>query len=390
MAAGPGPISTTFVDESKTHHVFLIPGLFGFATLAGYDYFGHLERGISERFAAAGVPVRIERVPSLPTSSIRARAVMVARTVARGAEGSGPIHLVGHSSGGLDARLVLSPGTRLQVEKDALDWTSRARTVIGMNAPHYGTPLAAYFATVSGTRFLYAVSLLTVTSLSLGKLPLTGLAGLVSVAKAVDDSLGLDIRLVDDVLEQVSRFVGERGRREIHDFLQHIRDDQSGIVQLMPEVADLFNASVADRAGVRYGCVVTSAPPPTPGRVLEAALSPAGALGLAVYTTLYGVASRASRRYGYAVPTPEQARALSAGLRRKVGPENVDGVVPTLSMLWGDVVWCGAADHLDVVGHFEDGGRDVHVDWLRSGAHFKRSDFAAMVDSMCRFMLRTP
>ncbi len=373
-----------------THRVYLIPGLFGFATLAGYDYFVHLEKAIGSRLADAGVDVKLELVPSLPTASIIARAAEVASAVARSSRSSDDaIHLVGHSSGGLDARLVLSPGSQLPVHEDQLAWRSRVQSLVTLNAPHYGTPLAAYFSTVSGTRLLYALSLLTVTGLSLGKLPLAALAAAVSAVRAVDGGLGLDIQLIDDLTEGVLRFVGERGRNEIRAFLRHMQRDQAGIVQLMPEVLELFNSAVSDRPGVRYGCVASSAPPPKPRLVLGAAVSPLAALQLALYTTLYGVASRADRRYPYAVPDAQQARALSAGLRREIGPDKVDGVVPTLSMLWGELIWCGAADHLDVVGHFGDEERPrSHVDWLRSGAQFSRRDFAAMADGLCAFLLR--
>lgn len=373
----------------ETHHIYLIPGLFGFATLAGYDYFAHLERAIETRFSAAGVPVVLERVPSLPTASISQRAVMVARTVARTAGDSGPIHLIGHSSGGLDARLLLSPGNRLPISDEEARAIDRVRSSISLNTPHYGTPLAGYFSTVAGTQLLYVLSLLTITTLSIGHLPLSVLARLIEVVRGVDKDLGLDIRLISGLTEYALRFVGERGRAEINEFLGHIEHDRAGIIQLMPDVSDLFNATVIDRPGVRYGCVATSAPPPRPRHVLGAVLSPLGALHLAVYTTLYGVTSRTDKRYTYATPTSQQEGVLTEGLMREVTPENVDGVVPTLSMLWGELLYCGAADHLDVVGHFGDERpfKD-HVDWLRSGSRFRRTDFGSMVDAMCGFLLR--
>ncbi|HVW30228.1 MAG TPA: hypothetical protein VHC69_32940 [Polyangiaceae bacterium] len=375
-------------DATRPHHVFLIPGLFGFTTLAGYDYFQHLEAAIRDRFRRAGVPVLIERVPSLPTSSIRSRAVVLADAVRRSASGN-PIHLVGHSSGGLDARLLMSPSTTLPGVRVADETRDRVRTVLGINTPHYGTPLSAYFSTVSGTRLLYAVSLLTVASLSIGRIPLSVLERLVSTVKAADGLLGLDIKLVDDVTDQVLSVVGARGRKEIGDFMRRLMHDQAGIIQLMPEVSELFNAAVEDRATARYGSVATAAPLPGPRRVLGAFISPMRALQLAVYTTLYGVASYSRDLYPYAVPTPQQASALARGFGRHIDPSDADGVVPTLSMLWGELVWCGPGDHLDVVGHFEDDRKPpAHVDWLHSGANFRRREFGAMVDAICEFLLR--
>ncbi|HVU02481.1 MAG TPA: hypothetical protein VHE30_12045 [Polyangiaceae bacterium] len=380
---------TTRGDPREQHHVFLIPGLFGFTQLAGYDYFGHVERAIGARFAGAGVPCRIHLVPSLPTSSITARAAETARTVTRAAGASGPIHLLGHSSGGLDARLCVSPSRRVRFSTDEIDWASRVRTLVSVNTPHYGTPLAAYFSTVSGTRLLSALSLLTVTTLSLGHAPLAALAGAVSAIRAIDGRLGLDIRFVDDMTENLLRFVGEQGRKEIRTFLTRMKEDQAGIVQLMPEVCELFNTTTRDEPRIRYGCVMTCAPPPGPRRLVPAVLSPLRALQLVVYTTLFGVASSVDQRYHYAAPSLEESRALHLGLHREATPDLVDGIVPTLSMLWGELLWCGPADHLDVVGHFEDDFRHgEHVDWLHSGAHFRRKDFDAMADAVVGFMLR--
>jgi triacylglycerol lipase len=373
----------------NTQRVYLVPGMFGFGKLAGYDYFSHLELALEERFRAAGVPLQLEVVAQPPTASLTVRARLLAERIARSSAGQdGPIHVLGHSTGGLDARLLLSPGGQIASGPAHADWLGRVRSVVCMNTPHHGTPLAAYFTTTAGTRLLYALSLLTVTSLSLGRLPLTAFSGLVAGIGAFDDRFGTDSQLVDRFTDQLLGVIGERGRDEIHDYLQHVRGEQGGIVQLMPEVMELFNASVSDRPGVRYGCVFSAAPAPGPRRAAGLVLNPLGALSFAVYTTVYGFSSLHVARYPYATPTPAQARCLELGLGRPASPAMVDGIVPTLSMLWGEPLWCGAADHLDVVGHFADERRPArHVDWLSSHAGFRSRDFARMVDAITEFML---
>lgn len=378
------------MSAPPVHHVYLIPGLFGFARLAGYDYFVHMEEAIAARFADAGVPLRMDVIPTPPTASISLRAQVVARHVARTAgTDSGPIHLVGHSTGGLDSRLLLSAGNNLALPDAQLEWTRRVRSVTTLNCPHHGTPLAGYFTSVAGTRLLYALSLLTVTSLTLGKLPLTAFSGLVAAVGAIDEALGVDIHLIDQLTDRVLAIVGERGRGEIHEYLEHVHDDRGGIIQLMPEVMELFNAAVVDNPEVRYGCVASAAPPPRPRRLLGVVTNPLSALGLAVYTTVYGVTSRADARYPYAEPDDQQERMIGLGFNRDLRPETVDGIVPTLSMLHGELLWCGEGDHLDIVGHFGDGGLPrTHVDWLASGARFNRREFGAMIDAITRFALR--
>lgn len=86
----------------KTHRVYFVPGMFGFGSLAGYDYFHHVRVALEQRFADAGVELVAEVVPTPPTSSLRHRARMLAKAVRASASGEGPIHLVGHSTGGLD------------------------------------------------------------------------------------------------------------------------------------------------------------------------------------------------------------------------------------------------------------------------------------------------
>jgi hypothetical protein len=54
-----------------------------------------------------------------------------------------------------------------------------------------------------------------------------------------------------------------------------------------------------------------------------------------------------------------------------------DGVVPTLSQIWGEFRGVVRADHLDVIGHYLRGPFDEEngADWFGSGAKFDRDDF---------------
>jgi triacylglycerol lipase len=370
------------------HRVYFVPGLFGFAKLAGYDYFNHLRRGIEQRYARAGVPVVCEDVPAPPTSSLRYRSRVLAGTVAR-TLGDGPIHLVGHSTGGLDARLVLSPSANLGLEEPLLAWRAQVASAVSLNTPHYGTPVAGYFATVSGTRVLYALSLFTVLSLTLGEPSLAIFSRLLAGLGGIDAVFGGDLKLFSRLTDGVLRFVDKDGRDEISDFLGKVRVDQGAIVQIMPEAMDLFNAATENRPGVRYGSVVTAAPPPRSLRIARRIRSPYAAITAAVFSTLYQFAGQRPRIYPYAKPTPRELELMRAGIEHDIDDGISDGIVPTLSMLWGELLWAGEADHLDVIGHFHDEhAGSEHTDWITSGSRFGSQRFGAMLDSVVEFQLR--
>ncbi|MFO0571455.1 MAG: hypothetical protein U0263_37845 [Polyangiaceae bacterium] len=371
-----------------THRVYCVPGMFGFGSLAGYDYFHHVRQALTERFHAAGVELVVEVVPTPPTSSLRHRARMLAKAIQVSADGDGPIHLIGHSTGGLDVRLVLSPTTDLRSDRERLRWRSRVQTAISFNSPHFGTPLASYFATVSGTRVLYALSLLTVVSLSVGEPSLAVFSKLLATLGSVDQLFGGDVRLISGATDLILRFVDRGGRSEISDFLEKIRTDQGAIVQIMPEAMDLFNATAEDDPRVRYGSVVTASPAPQALRFAKKVRSPYAALTAAMYSTLYQFTSQRHKMYPYAEPSPEQRAELARGIRGEVGEKSSDGIVPTLSQIWGDIVWCGDGDHLDVLGHFHDDGEQrQHVDWMTSGAHFDRARFRDVMNAVAAFQL---
>jgi triacylglycerol lipase len=381
---------------SPRSHVFLIPGLFGFGTLAGTDYFGHVKHGLEARFAAAGRQVAVHVVTAPPTASIVTRAHVLAIAVAQHAcHDDGPIHVLGHSTGGLDGRLWLSPAGQIDITPSGIALRERVRSLITLSTPHHGTPLAAYFTTVAGTRLLQAMSMLTVITLSAGRLPLTAFSGAVATLAELDERLGVDWKFFERMTDRLLALVGNDTRRDVHAYGRQVQGDRAGVVQLMPEVMELFNASVPDAPGVRYACIASAAPSPGPKLALRGLVSPMRAWNLALYTTLYSFASLPDARGHYGKPSPEQADFLDRVLGAPAMATCADGIVPTLSMLWGELIHVARADHLDVVGHFDDDAPHTagaeqapHVDWLMSGARFNRSRFGVLLDAIAAFMLR--
>lgn len=370
--------------------------MFGFGRLASYDYFVHLDRALGAALRAQGDDVTTWVVDVAPTASVRRRAARLAELVAGTSnDGAGPIHLVGHSTGGIDACLVATPGVRLPCEDGALAWLPRLASVTTLSTPHHGTPLASFFATVSGQRLLYALSALTYIGLSLGAPPLAAASALVVAIGRIDRALGLDLRVLDRATDALLRVLDDARSREVRSFLDAIGEDQGAMVQLMPEAMELYGALTRDRPGVVYQCTASMAPPPTPRNWLRAITSPWATLSTSIFAALWGITSRYDDRYPCAEKDAgeETEATLARAFGRAPGARANDGVVPLRSQLKGKLVWAGLADHLDVLGHFDGGKKGrmasdepAHVDWLHSGAGFDRERFDAMTQAIAQGM----
>ena len=370
--------------SSPAHHIVLIPGMFGFSRLAGYDYFVHITKALGDRMRTAGEPCELLVVSAPPTGSIRRRAQVVIDTIEEHcAKAEGPIHLIGHSTGGLDARLLTSPSVTLELPS----WIERVRTVVTLNTPHQGTPVAHFFSTLSGTRLLYALSLFTFATLRFGGPSLTVFSSWVAFLGRLDDAFGVNIKLLDSSVQLVLRFIEREGQIEVGEWLDGIRHDQGGVIQLTPESMDMFNASVEDSSAVRYGSVASWGPSPGPVRFLSSVRSPMAALSATLYSTLHVIASRGSKTYPYSSPEAAARKKIEHELRRELTDAVNDGLVPTASMVWGKLLWAGAADHLDILGHFHGEPGSTHTDWLTSGAGFREGDFAQVMDAVTDFLL---
>lgn len=370
----------------STVRVYLAPGMFGFARLAAYDYFGHIEKGLRRRFRSAGHACEVRVVEVHPTASIRRRAAKLAQLIAHTAgTDDGPIHLLGHSTGGLDARLVASPTVHLDAMANTqLGWLARLASVTTINTPHHGTPLATFFATAKGQQLLYAVSALTVTALKLGAPPLATASALVA-ALGRGASAGVEVALIDKLTDSVTRVLDEAASRDLRDWLQQVRDDQGGVVQLMPEAMDLFAAGVENRPRVAYHCVASFASPSGVGDWVRSIRSPWGVISAGVFHLMHRVTKVQDERYPCA-----PAESIEPVLRRYLDeipdPGANDGVVPLSSQIWGEPLWVGRGDHLDMVGHFP--GPGGHTDWLASGSGFDNERFETILDRVFDAMHR--
>ncbi|RYZ32038.1 MAG: triacylglycerol lipase, partial [Myxococcaceae bacterium] len=332
---------------SVKHHVYLVPGFFGFTNLGELLYFGHAYEFLKQDLARRGVDAEVVTIVSHPTASIRQRTADLLKAVSETASGDdGPIHLVGHSTGGLDARLFVSPGAQVSDTLELEPFARRVRSVVTLSAPHAGTPLATFFLGLFGQQLLKLLSLFTMYVLRFGRLPLSVVFRFGHLMSRADDQLGWKATLLDQLFDQLLGDFSSERRDAVTKFLWDVGRDTSLIPQLTPEGIDLFNGGTHDRPGVRYGSVVTQARPPSLRTRLAAGLDPYAQLTHTIYAFVYGQTQRMPLTQ-LPLHTPAQTAALVQAYGAMPGPTACDGIVPTRSQVYGRVLAAVRADHLD-------------------------------------------
>jgi triacylglycerol lipase len=371
------------------HHIILIPGFFAFAGLGDLHYWHGVDTVLCDAFRRLGLDVDILEIETLPTASIRYRAARVLEAIALvAARDDGPIHLIGHSTGGLDARLAINPHAALPmtIHDSAFE---RVASLVTVATPHYGTPLASTFGSAMGQPFLRWWASSAIVGLERGQLPLSTLIKLAGVVTRVDDVFGLERTVVDQLYAQLFREFNDARRDALIAFLRQVSQDRALIVQLTADSLDLFNATTADPQTINYGCVVTRARRPSVRSMLAHYRD---AYGLALYTLfvmLWGVSSRSDERY-YPQLDAQQRAALVAAYGELPQLSDNDGMAPTLSQVWGEIVHVTEADHLDVMGQYGDQlGPGIHADWLPSHSGFDGLSFAALWSDVAAFVTRS-
>lgn len=365
------------MSDSTRHHIYLIPGFFGFASIGGISYFRQVRETLKAAFERRELHVEIFDVSTMPTASLthRARKLAMAIRDTGGLDEGVAVHLIGHSTGALDARLLASPNVDLDLGQLEERIRTNIENIVSVSAPHYGTPLSNFFTTFYGKNLLYLVSLLVIVGL--WRKPISLIGGMVGVLGKLNNLLGLDETLLHQITNNLLKEFGPQEEIEVRNFLHSILDDQGAMIQITPEGMELFNATTLDNPDIRYVSYATSAPPPIEAikRVtLKHILTPMNKI---LYGLLWTLTSRAHPGYPYHPPLELRDLVSDKALPFAVTESMSDGVVPTLSQVWGEFRGVIRADHLDVIGHYLRGPFDKRdgADWFGSGAKFGRPDF---------------
>jgi hypothetical protein len=351
------------------------------------SYFERVGQSLGRALRRRGVEARIVRCRTQPTASIPRRAdELRQQVIRRGGLAATELHFVGHSTGGLDVRMLLTPGVKISAGDSEQRIGGLTKTAISVATPHHGTPLANHFVSVQGQTLLLVLSALATSSQGRGTI-LAAAKALALVAR-LDDWLGRSEGPLDRIADGLLRKIRFDRRDPVWQYLGEIERDQGAVLQLTPEGIELFDAAVADRTGIDYGCVVAGVPKPREQLQARQLLDPEYVALRALFRLLHALTSRPHPRYPYPEPTPAARRALEHALGFKLTPGVNDGIVPTLSQLHGRVLHVARADHLDVVGHYTlAGGRTA--DWLPSGAGFTPEAFEATWDAVAVAIARS-
>ena len=360
--------------------IYLVPGFFGYARLGGLNYFMRVREVLEAALARRGIEAEVHECRTLPTGSIRSRTLRLMEQIqANGGLEADEIHLVGHSTGGLDIRLLATPGVRLRKDTVGKRIADKVRSVITMATPHFGTPLATVFTTVPGRNLLELLASLALSRP--GRLGIYMGSKLATAVARFDDRFGLKNTPLDYAVAKVLQYITRNPDDPIWSFLREVSTDQGAIIQLTPEGLDLFNAAVIDRPGVEYRSIVTAAPPSSVKdlvRLMARDRSPTPVL----FRLLYAMSARQHDAYPYPSPAESASPSVQGDLPFALDHQTNDGVVPTLSQIYGQPILTVVGDHLDVVGQFRNAGGDRMADWLPSGSGFTEDAFISVYEAV--------
>jgi triacylglycerol lipase len=376
------------MSPRTTHHVFLVPGFLGIESLGEVVYFAHVRDLLTEQLRARGVDAEIHAVRNHATSSIRKRTLRLLETIqARAGQSDAPLHLIGHSTGGLDARLLCTPGASLTDAADVEAVATRVRSIVSIACPHRGTPLASFFTTRLGGQLLRVLSLGTTYILRFGRLPLSVVVRLAGLFVRMHSRLGrLEHTIADQMFVQLLGDFSAERRDELNLLFADMAGDVGLMPQLMPEAMDMFDAAVGERAAIRCGSVVAAARPGLLRNTLQLGLDPYAQATHALFEALSRLSAEMPAVY---LPklTAAQLSLLRQGLDREPSDRDNDGIVPLLSQVWGELIHVAQADHFDVIGHFSEPKLEPpHYDWLASCSQFDQAAFERLWTDVAEFI----
>lgn len=357
--------------------IALLPGFLGFDRLGGFGLFAdHMAatlRGAFELKTGRRTPV--VALSSFPSASLAQRQQELLRQLSFWTDHHRVqrIKLVGHSTGGVDAYLLLGE-TRI----DGDPWSADERRlrahishVVTMGAPFLGTTLAS--ASVVHGFYQYRGSLVMPALRDLARLSRGAFTGTSS------RQLRSRLAAAGEAPVAVAKF--------LHQLISH----HELLAELSPQAMSERLERVTREHDAKLSCFASYVPPP----VREVASE--------LFYALYALTSEAA---GTAASPPqilENCKLLEAApilgrqpdQRPQLDAHSSDGVVNTLRQLPPDVkkdevAGLVMADHADLLGYFDHfdarSGRETQNSVFRSGARFRDDDFFELFSRIARYL----
>ncbi len=377
--------------------VVLVPGLFGFHEFGtGTPRIAYFDRVIDRLQVATGIPAdRFFVHEPAPTGPLWIRVFALFELVANvlastpGKKRVERVHLIGHSTGGVDVRLLANTKYHWPDEPDAAKrdhLLRRVASVIPISAPLRGTPIARRLR--GALEFVIPdIFLLSILAKQQQRLKLS------------ESMLMLYTSILHGVSgggprEGVLRLLGgldHEAAIEVGHFLGRIVEDHPLIDELTPLAMERLNERIAEGDVHPLHCFVTVSPAPSAWNGLIAGVT-LRQLQWAIYAFAYGVtcpddadAARLDVPRGPAIGVGQDDWEL---VRELLAPDASDGIVPAgAQTLDGNAAGIVAGDHLDVIGHFESeafNGTTV----FKSGSDFDDARFDAVWNAVANVISR--
>jgi hypothetical protein len=334
-----------------------------------------------------------------PAGSLRLRTAHLAKEVATmHSRYAKSVHFIGHSTGGLDIRLLLSPESTVESGEDLMaggildeedqldaqemqnlrDALDKTKSAVSVATPHRGTPIANAAMRVAFDRVLRG----THDALD-GPTAVRWLATGLKAAKGAT-SIITPFLYKDSFLRWIVAKVLSKPPESLIEYVQQAGADVGALRNLTQEGMDVADALLVDRPSVHYGSIITGTQ--EPGYVINTRDVFLFTSTLFFWAAWYLVA-RKNPDYPYGGKDDELSERFVADRRAgldvgwlDIGDWSSDGVVPSRSQAYGTILGVFASDHLDCVGHFpHTQADDTEVPgWVRSGAEFNEDRFGLL------------
>ncbi len=365
--------------SSVRHHFVLVPGFAAFDAFGPFEYY-HGVADVFRRSEPDSSPHNLHFFVNVPSASVSARAkalgLWLAQRIDWGViQPKDAIHLVGHSTGGLDIRqLVRSlsdagsgcPFPRLPIA--ATDILQRLRTIQFISTPHRGTNLARYVrAMMPLPQVLLRAAFFAVRFVGA---PMN-VVHTVRSAHQIGD--GFEQALERDAFYAVLRWLNEMATdfNAICD-LHPVMPGRDG-----PDNSPISRSDEEDEVRLydpfKVRSIVTVAEPTGSGSVLFSLLD---------------------RLMQFQPPESLGQDCMLGPLLESESPKPLhrqhhDGLVNSVSMVWPDADHSVVvrADHGDIIGHYGLGFDGVGYDLLDADTGFASQDFSAVWQQVRHFAI---